>query len=382
MATLIVYVQSDKQRVSSKIYDIIKKACDVKVGIRSIFVNRDTLATKSHDSPLQGPSQVVGSICRELRVRSPPMLMDMSSEYPNGETRNLVIGMHVKSFTSQTPSLLDDWTLRNRSPEMILVALVSRAVDSSADYHTEVTLHSKSDFEDLDVTTLFRKFFGLIKNSAHSLTVLRSGYLVDACTKKSDEHLAKEKDTIRKAYNKVSHHGSFTYATLREDKLLKGCVAGQEVTPQANKHNTLLITTFGARPTNDPPRFWVFQNKAAFDGSTGIKVNILHHAADSPSQPSGSPSNHKQQLPQPPADDSNDALNVTPPEVEIFGHIWKDVHLELYDIKWPIPTYLAQLASYRALVHVVTNDWDNQTEATPVYLPNVHKYVRDTLYYV
>jgi hypothetical protein len=352
MATLIVYVQSDKQRVSSKIYDIIKKACDVKVGIRSIFVNRDTLATKSHDSPLQGPSQVVGSICRELRVRSPPMLMDMSSEYPNGETRNLVIGMHVKSFTSQTPSLLDDWTLRNRSPEMILVALVSRAVDSSADYHTEVTLHSKSDFEDLDVTTLFRKFFGLIKNSAHSLTVLRSGYLVDACTKKSDEHLAKEKDTIRKAYNKVSHHGSFTYATLREDKLLKGCVAGQEVTPQANKHNTLLITTFSARPTNDP------------------------------SQPSGSPSNHKQQLPQPPADDSNDALNVTPPEVEIFGHIWKDVHLELYDIKWPIPTYLAQLASYRALVHVVTNDWDNQTEATPVYLPNVHKYVRDTLYYV
>lgn len=92
--------------------------------------------------------------------------------------------MHVKSFTSQAPSLLDDWTLRSRSPEMILVALVSRAMDSPTDYHTEVKLFNKSDFEGLDVSILFWRFFKHIKNSAHSLTVLRSGYLVDASSKK------------------------------------------------------------------------------------------------------------------------------------------------------------------------------------------------------
>ena len=73
---------------------------------------------------------------------------------------------------------------------------------------------------------------------------------------------------------------------------------------------------------------------------------------------------------------------MAPVEVEILGQIWKDGHLELYDTKWPIPTRLAQLASDRALIHVVTNDWENQTETTPVYLTKVYKDVRNTLYYV
>ena len=389
MVTLIVYVQSDKQKLSSNMYNIIKKVCDVDVGIQSIFINHDTLETKSHNSPSQGPAQVVGSICRELRVRSPPMLTDMLSEHPNDETRNLVISMHVKSFTSQTPSLLDDWTLRSSSPEMILVTLVSRAVDSPADYHTEVKLFNKSDFEELDVPNLFGRFFQHIKNSAHNLIVLRSGYLVDALTKRSDDRLAEEKEAIRKAYKKIPHHGTFTYATLREDKLLKGCLTGQEATPQADKHSALLIATFGERPKTNPPRLWVFQNKGALDGSTGIKVTFLHHAADSASPSSRS---IKRKLSQPQADNPTDGhhgdppdasiLDVAPVEVEILGQIWKDGHLELYDTKWPIPTHLAQLASDRALIHVVTNDWENQTETTPVYLTKVYKDVRNTLYYV
>ena len=243
--------------------------------------------------------------------------------------------------------------------------------------------------EELDVPNLFWRFFKHIKNSAHNLIVLRSGYLVDALTKKSDDRLAEEKEAIRKAYKKIPHHGTFTYATLREDKLLKGCVAGQEATPQADKHSALLIATFGERPKTNPPRLWVFQNKGALDGSTGIKVTFLHHAADSASPSSRS---IKRRLSQPLAENPTDGhhgdppdasiLDVAPVEVEILGQIWKDGHLELYDTKWPIPTHLAQLASDRALIHVVTNDWENQTETTPVYLTKVYKDVRNTLYYV
>jgi hypothetical protein len=32
-------------------YDIIKKACDIEVGVQSIFVNSGTFGAKSHNKP-------------------------------------------------------------------------------------------------------------------------------------------------------------------------------------------------------------------------------------------------------------------------------------------------------------------------------------------
>jgi hypothetical protein len=88
----------------------------------------------------------------------------------------------------------------------------------------------------------------------------------------------------------------------------------------------------------------------------------------------------------PPAPLSNPAAGVTSPdEVNILGRIWMDDHLELYHSnKGPTPTHLAQLALKRVKMHLVSNDWENKYngQTAPVHLPEVHKNVRDTLYYV
>jgi len=371
---LIVYVHSDKQKMRSNMYNIIKRASDVKLGIESIFVDRDTLKSKSHMSPEEGPSRVVGSIYRKLRIRNSPMLADMSTNTPSSkkshssaEPRHLVISIHVKPFTSQSPFLLNDGTSRSHGPEMFLVALVSRAVDSPADYHTEVKLLSKLDFKKFDVSTLFNEVFDAIKGSSHRLTVLRSGHLVDG-----PADLRQEIGDIAKAYDRVRNRTRFTYATLSEDKLLEVRVDGQDITTHGNKDFDLLIAKFDARADKDQSRFWVFQNKAGVNCSSGIKVNFLYDSLLSSSPPPSI------------SEPSGSKGDETPPEVKLFGYIWKDEHLELYDTKWPIPTYLAQLALDRALIHVVTNDGKNKqnTQTTPVYLPKVHKTVGNTLYYV
>jgi hypothetical protein len=76
--------------------------------------------------------------------------------------------------------------------------------------------------------------------------------------------------------------------------------------------------------------------------------------------------------------------DATAESIEILAHVWKDDHLELYETKWPIPTYLAHLALDRAHCHLVTNDWVTTKggQTAPVFLPEVHEKVRDTLYYV
>jgi hypothetical protein len=73
-----------------------------------------------------------------------------------------------------------------------------------------------------------------------------------------------------------------------------------------------------------------------------------------------------------------------PDEVDFFNQIWMDEHLELYDTEWPIPTHLAHLALKRAKLHLVTNDWEYEMhgQTAPVYLPEVHEDVRNTLYYI
>lgn len=66
--------------------------------------------------------------------------------------------------------------------------------------------------------------------------------------------------------------------------------------------------------------------------------------------------------------------------IDFLAGVWKDEELGLYNTKWPVPTHLARLATKRAMIHLRTDDWRSVT--APFSLPDVHRSVRDTLYYL
>jgi hypothetical protein len=449
---LVMCVQPGEKNAAQ--YQILKKACDVEVGIPSISVKRSTLQEKAKSkNSVDTAAMVVGSIRRKLRLRNPPMLADSQA---HKTCRHLIVSIHVETFSTPGPQVLDDGSLRNSKSKMFLVALVSRARDSSVDYHTQVKLYSESDFEELGVTDLVRQFFDAIETSPRELTILRTGYLVDGSAAPSGSagpdspatpdsstttkvgRLINERNDIAKAYAQLPNHGAFKYAILSEDKLLKVSAGGKDCSPDGNNRESLLIAAFDVREDKSQSSFWVFHNKKAAVDATGVKVTFLpeavssqtpdrnqhkHHAkldlsnlsdrsvhtptprsrvvsglvrtSPSPSQSPNSPSPEPQALdlsktrltPQSldnkPHDSSNNPV-ASSDEVDFLNQIWMDEHLELYNTEWSIPTYLAHLALKRARMHLVTNDWEYEKhgQTAPVYLPEVHSNVCDTLYYV
>jgi hypothetical protein len=429
---LVVCLQSEDTHAA--MYNIIKKACDTEAGIQSVFVNCAMLEAKLHNNPSQAATMVVGTICRSLRLRNPPMLPKSSSQ----AATHLVIGMHVESFTTPTRFVHEDGNVGRCSAEMFLVSLVSRALDSSVDYYTEVKLYSKAEYGALNIGASIQHFLKSTTSSQQNLTVLRSGYVAGGSPQLVDERLLKENTDIAKACAVAGK--AFTYATLSEDRRLKVRVSDPTLSSPGDKHKALLVAEPNVQEDASKPCFWVFHDQEAVDGTGGIKV-IFHHRTDtipkadtpalplrfadsltpqgsthklrkvsrvakpppSPLQENRSPSPaskstrtpniSKRQTSQPQADGSIAAANskvpaqsvnprsATQTEVATLDHIWKDDHLELYNTKWPIPTYLAQLALGRARRYLVTNDWEHRQKA-PFSLPEVHKSVRDTLYYL
>lgn len=278
---LIVCLQSEE--VHAAMYDIIKKACDVEVGVQSIFVNGGTFGAKSHNKPSQAAAMVVGSICRKLRLRNPPMLPKRATQTGS---HHLVVSIHAKSFNVQTPCVLEDGSQGPGNPELVLVALVSHALGSSEDYYTDVKLCNKSEYEKQDVAQLFRTFFSCIKNSPHALTVLRSGHLVDDSVKLQDSRLLKEKNDIADFCDVAGK--AFTYATLSEDKLLKIRFNDRNDASEDNKHRDLLIVQSSVGEDKSQSCFRVFHEQQAPDGTTGIKVTLHPHASTSSTRPAQS----------------------------------------------------------------------------------------------
>jgi hypothetical protein len=196
-------------------------------------------------------------------------------------SHHLGVGIHAKPFNVQAQCVLEDGSQGAGNPELVLVALVSCALESSEDYYTDVKLCDKVEYEKQDVTQLFRTFFSRIKNAPHALAVLRSGHLVDDSVKLQDSRLLKEKNDIADFCDVAGK--AFTYATLSEDKLLKIRLNDRNRASQDNKHRNLLIVQSDVREDKSQSRFRVFHEQQAPDGTTGIKgdpppsyLNIEH----------------------------------------------------------------------------------------------------------
>ncbi|KAK4952832.1 hypothetical protein LTR28_006609 [Elasticomyces elasticus] len=65
----------------------------------------------------------------------------------------------------------------------------------------------------------------------------------------------------------------------------------------------------------------------------------------------------------------------------IVENSYNDV-LGLHDNKWPVPTHLARLAAKRALLHLRSDDWSEENPTRPYTLPQVHKNLQQTLYFL
>ncbi|KAK3719947.1 hypothetical protein LTR37_004070 [Vermiconidia calcicola] len=74
--------------------------------------------------------------------------------------------------------------------------------------------------------------------------------------------------------------------------------------------------------------------------------------------------------------------DVTKAELKRLADLWSDDRLGLYDTKWPIPTHLARLATKRAQLHMRLDKWNKTDDAAPCSLPQVHKDVENTLYFL
>lgn len=84
-----------------------------------------------------------------------------------------------------------------------------------------------------------------------------------------------------------------------------------------------------------------------------------------------------------PHEEQKARAKVTPAELDLLAAIWKDDDLRLFNTKWPVPTHLARLAAKRAMVHLSTKESQlSDDNNASVFLPEVHKDVRDTLYYL
>ncbi|KAK3717573.1 hypothetical protein LTR37_005639 [Vermiconidia calcicola] len=80
--------------------------------------------------------------------------------------------------------------------------------------------------------------------------------------------------------------------------------------------------------------------------------------------------------------DSTLQLDITDAELEELALLFRDDHLELYDTKWPIPTYLAQLAAKRTKMHLRNDPKLPDDVFRTNKLPGIPKGVQESLYYL
>lgn len=77
--------------------------------------------------------------------------------------------------------------------------------------------------------------------------------------------------------------------------------------------------------------------------------------------------------------------NINSTHMKILEAAWKDDWLELYNTKWPVPTYLAQKVKERATIYHSVEDWGEHTNSNHAPMPRllkVHDHVRNTLHHL
>ncbi|KAF2770637.1 hypothetical protein EJ03DRAFT_60229 [Teratosphaeria nubilosa] len=79
---------------------------------------------------------------------------------------------------------------------------------------------------------------------------------------------------------------------------------------------------------------------------------------------------------------ARDRMLVSESELQLLTEAFHDDLLKLHNTKWPIPTYLAQKGSKRAIVNMESDRWNEDIPTAPYKLHEVHERLKGTLYFL
>jgi hypothetical protein len=167
----IIVVSLESEQDHSVMYKIIKRACEVTIGVQTFFVKRETYAAQMYLKPHLKRSST--EIRRRICQKNPQML-----KATNGEDPTLAIAMHVAKVATIPPHARPAGQQQVRS-SVYLVTLVSRDPVGSRHYHTEQGLFTESQLRSHKHVKLLQGFFKLAPQlSTMKVVILRSGTML------------------------------------------------------------------------------------------------------------------------------------------------------------------------------------------------------------
>lgn len=177
---IVVVICMPSYTVSAALYKIIKRTCDLRLGVQSVSMTQELLQKKLDQSSRRGAQQTAYGIARrQIAASTAPALEEGS------ELSELAVAMHV----TQAHACMEFEYSRHRteaqSLTVYIVALVSRSMTSSEGYRTEVKIFHKDEYESVEglqvLANMLKTFTGCVANAGKSegckITVFRSGCL-------------------------------------------------------------------------------------------------------------------------------------------------------------------------------------------------------------
>jgi hypothetical protein len=167
----ILYLPAESRH--AEMYKIIKKACDITVGVQTFFVNHASLESRVCELSTAGVLKAAAKLCSRICLRIPRTSLATTSKKGTPQAKRFVIAMHVSPVTFPSKSRIAS----GHVTKLYLVALVMSELETGSYLRTEVKLYNANQVKNLDMATIFAPFArSLPATGKRYLTILRSGH--------------------------------------------------------------------------------------------------------------------------------------------------------------------------------------------------------------
>jgi hypothetical protein len=224
---VIVYLPAESRH--AEMYKIIKKACDITVGVQTFFVNHARLESRVCGLSTAGVLKAAAELRSRICLRNPRISLATTTKKGTPQAKRFVIAMHVSPVTFPSKSRIAS----GHVTKLYMVALVMSELETGSYLRTEVKLYNAEQVKNLDMATMFAPFArSLPSTGRHYLTILRSGHpperrsepnMSDAQSSAPTATRTPAEDEfagICRAFSPMITPAECNYITLREDKVL------------------------------------------------------------------------------------------------------------------------------------------------------------------
>ena len=274
----------------AKMYKIIKKACDLTVGVQTFFVNFASLESRVRHPLNRSVLSIAGKLRRSIRLRNPPLIVGTVSAKP----ADLTVAVHITNVTVPAKDRIDSSDVS----EIYLAALVSADLKTGTCYHTVLKLYNKAGVDNLDINKLFEPLLRqLAANHQRKVVIMRSGYFPErwvllatddgvlASQESADPRPSSSRpytredefDHICTAFGKKAPPGGLTYITLKEDKLIELSIHSDDAKPESDQTEppALLLVKNNGVLDIDPETLRVIHVHSKNASTGAIAVSII-----------------------------------------------------------------------------------------------------------